>query len=174
MPEPFELSSRQADALAYWQTLSRHRAGLPGRADIDPVAMKGFLPWVTLVDIVDPGESPRYRARLVGTAVVERHGRDVTGKFDDELYGPTYLEQLRAVYRRVAERRRPILVNCLVENDDREDLHYRRLVLPLASDSERVDMLLAVFDYGEGGSPEAGTLPNGRSRWELIELGAED
>lgn len=166
---PDNLSRRQADALAYWRDLYRQRAGLPARSDVDPAAMTAFLSRVTLVDVVPGPDTVRYRARLIGTAVVLRHGRDITGRFDDELYKGAYLAQLRRFYDRVREERQPLLVECRVHGEY-GNRRYSRLVLPLSGDGESVDMLMVVFAYDPADPGGGKPLPAGQSQWQVTEL----
>ena len=69
--------------LDFGQDLIRHwlaiRAGgelVPLKAQIEPAAMRKSLPFVTIVDVSDPGAP---RIALAGTALRQRYGREITG-----------------------------------------------------------------------------------------------
>lgn len=126
----------------YWQSKATP-SRLPGRADIDPVEMRNLLPRLALIDVVHGHGKLDFRYRLTGTEIVERAGRDPTGKSFQELYSGDYLETAIATYRQVVETGKPILSERtfpLVPG--REFLRYDRLILPLASDGETVDMII--------------------------------
>jgi len=173
-------SLRHIEALKLWLAFREERGALPARRDFDPLEMPQLLAWVTLVDVV-PGESResnevsapvRYRARLVGTEITQRHGRDVTGKFDDELYEPVYLHQIRTVYGCLRREKLPCLVTCCLPVPERQATIYERLLLPLAGDGEEVDMIMSVFDYPDPNRFRYERAPVGRSEWRatLLEL----
>src|SRR5579883_2212719 len=63
------------DLYRYWQDKRGNRA-MPSRADLDPVDIPWLLPHLSLVHKV----SGRLYYRLVGTAIVQQHGRDLTGE----------------------------------------------------------------------------------------------
>lgn len=71
--------------LAFWRRRCAELGRLPSRADLAPEQMIGFLPFVTLIDVL---EAPRrFKFRLVGTGVVGHTGREVTARFADaELF----------------------------------------------------------------------------------------
>ena len=64
---------RHRALFAYWEEIRGEHA-MPSRVDFDPVDIPKLLPYVALVDIVQPG--PKFRYRVVGTAmsVTERMG----------------------------------------------------------------------------------------------------
>lgn len=167
VPPPEVLSPSQHRVLRYWQSLCGDRR-LPARRDIDPASLAEALPVVSLVDVIGGHGGLRYRSRLVGTEIVERFGREITGRRDEEYYHADYLPYLRTAYDGVVESGRPMLFRCMPETTDGVRLEYTRLVLPLASDGEAVDMLLCVFAFeGERFQWQERVAP-GRSRWEEI------
>jgi hypothetical protein len=126
----------------YWLRKCRDER-LPARADIDPVDLRRQLPRLALVDVLRKPDGLQFRHRLTGTEIVERAGRDPTGKRFDELYSGSYLQTALATYRHVVETGRPHLSERsypLVP--DRQYLQYDRLLLPLAADGRTVDMVL--------------------------------
>jgi hypothetical protein len=133
----------------YWRALC-HGRPMPSRKDIDPLQMPaGFLPNVMLIDALHGPR--RYRYRLVGTNVVGATGEDRTGRFFDEVRFfqsfPTVLQQ----YELVVESGQPlyslepftnIYTGAVYEVD--------RLILPLSSDGQMVDLLMVLFEFKTG------------------------
>lgn len=85
LPADAICATRLREVYAYWQGLCRSLGHLPGRQDIDPVALKAHLPFLWMVDAVPAGHGMRYRYRLIGTEIVAARGGDDTGKFTDEV-----------------------------------------------------------------------------------------
>ena len=105
---------RQRRALAYWRSKARE-GRLPGRPDIDPLEVPDLLPWLTPIDAIwaevedGQGKRLRLRCRLIGTEVVTRFGRDITGLYAEEAYSGDYLAQALETYGAIIESRRPHL-----------------------------------------------------------------
>jgi hypothetical protein len=141
-----DIELRHADQralYAYWCSKRRQDGRLPARADIDPVEMRALLPRLALIDVLRDGDRLAFRYRLTGTEIVDRAGRDPTGKRFEELYSGDYLKTAHATYREVVETGRPHTsdrVYPLVPG--REYMSYDRLLLPLASDGSTVDMVM--------------------------------
>jgi hypothetical protein len=133
----------------YW--LSKCRPGrLPARADIDPVAIPDLLPWIMLIDPVPGPAGYRFRFRLVGTALVERGGRDATGKFYDELFSARETARFTAIYTDVINSRQPHHYHAdfdVQRLEGREHIRYERVLCPLAADGTHVDMLIGVLAF---------------------------
>lgn len=80
--------------LAFWTGLRRELGRLPARRDLAPERMIGFLPFVTLIDVLE--QPRRFKFRLVGTGVVGHTGREVTARFADaELFADRADEVIR-------------------------------------------------------------------------------
>ena len=135
------LSPKNQSVLEYWQAKAGERA-MPSRIDLDPVI---DLPKLTmhmfLVD-VERGAT-RFRFRLVGTGVVDHVGRDMTGKYLDELFDheKQYIE-VKEDYLEVVRHRAPRLAIVRFFSDLRgRTANYERLLLPLSDDGERINLL---------------------------------
>src|SRR3954465_869126 len=75
----------------YWETQRGERA-MPSRSDLHPEDMIGHLSNVFLIDVE---EAPRrFRFRLIGTAVVDSYGKDLTGKYTDEVAPDSYRQMI--------------------------------------------------------------------------------
>jgi len=141
----FEQRLEQPDHKRLW-TYWRSKApsgGIPARADLDPLDIPQLLPRIALIDVEQEEGRPQFRYRLAGTEIVERAGRDPTGKSFAELYEGAYLEQALATYREIVETRQPHLSRRRFPVESGRDfLSYDRLILPLGRDHRTVDMLL--------------------------------
>lgn len=128
----------QLAALA--QLWSRKASGkrLPAREDFDPAELRPWLGRLMLLDVVEDGKDFHYR--LHGTGLVELFGEDLTGRAVGKL-DPKRRATLLAEYRRAFETRSPHYVPSK-ELAEKKHLHVAKLVLPLASDGERVDKLM--------------------------------
>ncbi len=122
------------------------RAGntLPSRSDFDPLNLPSrLLPHILLVDVVE-AETVRLRWRLVGTYITERVGRDMTGRYWDEIYDIDVLNEISKAPLWVLENRRPIRAMGAAPMEDKNFLISENLFAPLSSDGENINMLLAV------------------------------
>ena len=73
MKDPSKIiqDDRLRDLYRYWAE-KKHNRPLPARVDLDPMEIPQLLQNIVLVDVV--GEPPRFRYRLVGTAVIQALG----------------------------------------------------------------------------------------------------
>lgn len=134
-------------ALGYWVECGRRVDGTPGRQDIDPIDIPEILPWVSLIDVHRQSDGLTFRHRLVGTAVVEMRNRDSTGLWFHETYGPETLARAQPALAAIVETAEPDLVHEDLRDIGRPYRTLSSLVLPLASDRRRVDMLMALSQY---------------------------
>lgn len=134
-------------ALAYWRQRRWSVSGLPGRQDIDPLDIPGLLPWVNLIEVHRFPEGLRFRHRLVGTAIVEVRERDGTGCWFHDLYRPGKLERAQRKLEQVVRAAEPALFDADLDDIGKPYWKQSSLILPLASDHRRVDMLMGVSQY---------------------------
>ena len=127
MPERFR-DRRLAEVYAWW---CAKRAGrlAPLRADCDPAELPHLRPIFHLIDVIE--EPLRFRHAWVGSEVVGRMGRDVSGQFVDEaLYGSA-VEEIRASLAIVAREVRPYRRLARMEWHGEGDLEIEAIELPL-------------------------------------------
>ena len=143
LPQPdFDLNVRHwalTALLDLWRAAHRGSA-LPRRADISPASFGRAMPHVTLIDIV--GNPPRYRWRLIGSHVTRRLGRDLSGRWFDEVYGPEALNRLTATYGLSLEHRVAIRFTGSMAFAGKDHIPYEAVHMPLVDDEDRVCMLL--------------------------------
>ena len=79
---------------------------MPARSDLDPAEIPILLPFVLLVE---KAAGDRLRYRLVGTAVVNEVGRDLTGDFvGSYVSGAKSAARMKAIYERALTRLHPV------------------------------------------------------------------
>jgi hypothetical protein len=114
---------------------------MPTRADIDPLEMRQWLPRLSLVDVSQDGRQFTYR--LVGTQMVDLLGVNPTGRLVEAAWPEGLAESVVDGYRQVVETRKPVFcqqINGWLEDQKPTAWAMR---LPLSSDGEEVDMILA-------------------------------
>jgi hypothetical protein len=124
--------------LAYWESKLKGRS-MPARSDIDPVELKGLLPNIMLVDVVD--DERRFVYRLVGTGEVQLRGHDPTGKSVRDGYfaaTPTAAEER---YQRILDTRAPYYEEDNFQMVDRY-ICEANLFMPLSEDGETINMIM--------------------------------
>ncbi len=123
----------------YW--LGKRAGGrLPARTDIDPTDIPSILPFLILIDVT---EDSRYFFRLFGTQVAAWTGVDMTGRYLGEGPDSPNEAALAPQFLSVVESGLPRYDELAATLPNREHQNYRRLLLPLSSDGEKIDTLLA-------------------------------
>ena len=135
---------RLAYLFDYWRSKKGDRIAA-SRTDLLPSEIKPFLPIMNLIDVQrDP---LRFRHRLVGTEIVERLGRDVTGALvSPELYGPAF-ERVFEGLRLVTEEARPYRRLTPLSWCERNWLSVESLELPLIDSGGEVNMILRAASH---------------------------
>jgi hypothetical protein len=137
-------SSRVRELYEYWNAKRGDRA-MPGREDIDPAEIKGLLPYVLLTDLHhDP---LRVFFRLVGTAVAQAAGRDITGRWLHEIPLDGGLDLWLQNYERLVRERRPVCGRTRASVRAGDERVFEWILLPLSSDGEGVDKTLELEDW---------------------------
>lgn len=127
------------EVLDYWDQKRGGRFA-PSRADIQPDLTR-VLPRIMLADVLsDPLD---FRYRLSGTGIANVHGTELTGLRPRDLEPADYGNLIDQHYRQCVMERRPLLHLIILDSLHRSRA-YARLLLPLSSDSETVNMLVAV------------------------------
>jgi hypothetical protein len=137
----------------YWESIRPRDGVLPARRHFDPVDIPELLPNIWMIDVQ---RAPlRFRFRLVGTEIVKFTGRDVTGRWLDEVFPGYQASDAFRVHSAVAEGGRPgYRKGGMISNPGRSDSGGERLYLPFAEDGEQVDILLVMTLYS-GEPPRA-------------------
>jgi hypothetical protein len=130
------------ELLRYWRSKCRADR-LPGRADIDPLELRGWLPNIYLIDVL-PGDEDalRFRVRLLGEKHVEVYGPGLVGKVFDDIFPPAVAAEFNRLYAAVVRRRVPVTNRGKVSWLRNKDfLEYEGLHAPLASDGSTIDCI---------------------------------
>ncbi|HEX2112842.1 MAG TPA: PAS domain-containing protein [Alphaproteobacteria bacterium] len=145
---PFKDADQRLHAVLRYWTEKRGDQPMPSRRQIDPLELgPAVLPHLMLVD-VEPG--PRFRYRLFGTAVSEAFGTDPTGQYIDAVMVGKYKDFLLGLYQDLITMKKPVYSTSIYGAQRDAKMWTQRLMLPLSSDGESVDMVLAcqVFLHG--------------------------
>ncbi|GIL38959.1 PAS domain-containing protein [Roseiterribacter gracilis] len=131
--------------LDYWSA-RRGDAALPRRAAIDLVCDLPAL--VAHCLLIEVGEGPSFRYRVVGTALADRARRDATGKMvSKEIYGDHLDDVLRPLCA-VVETRRPVRVRGVERGIKMSSTPIEFVCVPIADDeSDRVAFALGVISF---------------------------
>ncbi|WP_368413413.1 PAS domain-containing protein [Dongia sp.] len=124
--------------LGYWLEKCAGRL-MPARSDIDPGEIRRFLPYITLVDVVDDDRRCVYR--LIGTKEVALRGCYPTGKSVAEAYFGRSVENVMAKYDGVCAGRAPFHEHDNFQVVDRY-IGEENLFLPLSDDGLTVNKIL--------------------------------
>lgn len=132
---------------AYWQEL--HGDGcIPSRRDIDPVDIPDLLANIFLLDVV--GDAEDFVFRLAGTLVEDAFSMSLRGKSIAEIQRRAGTEIPVAHHIEVARGGGPRYREGEMRVAGREHWKIQRLLLPLASDGQTIDVLIggAIFLLG--------------------------
>jgi hypothetical protein len=131
--------------LAYWRSKCPPD-GLPRREDIVPAEIPRLLPNLLIAEPVDGGEDWLYR--LIGTAIVDRHGKDMTGMRVSESFPPDVAEAYIADYQHGAASREPWVVHGNFVLPGIEHIRFESIGLPiLGRDGVTVWLLIGLFYF---------------------------
>lgn len=139
---------RWAVLLEYWHQLAHRLGRLPRRAEIDPLDLPvELLPNIFLVDVVRAeGAVPRFRFRLLGTAITSRE-RAKAGRYLDN-YRSDIPDEMTSQYLDCLERRVGIRRSNLAwDHPTKEFIFYHVMLLPLSNDGTEVDALMGLAIY---------------------------
>lgn len=163
-------------AYDYWLEKCAGRP-FPARADLDPAEIKDVLPHLTIVERTGSDARPRFRYRLVGTAVVDAVGRDRTGGFADEVLDRRQAEFLCGLWRDVCVSGCPIYAASAYDNESDdpaladEGLSRERLLLPFSLDGSGVSQIVTAqtFDWKRRAMTVHQLEEQGRGRTDTVE-----
>lgn len=124
--------------LAYWQDLRGDRP-FPTPDEIDPAIIGDDWRSCILVELSDHPNGPVFRHLGDELAVP---GFDATGRPIESCPAPSLARAAMTYMDKVTDRRVPISMGGSLDLDDGALLH-RSIVMPLSSDGETIDFLLA-------------------------------
>jgi hypothetical protein len=135
--------ARLAHALSCWQ---RWRGSnlWPAREDIDPDDLRQLLPNLFMVEAVDGGAGFRYI--LSGVTVRQQLGFELSGRSLEDIFTGIQLERATADYRTVISGQGHYARQHWIQRG-RRVMQFRRLLLPIAADRMRIDLVLGFALY---------------------------
>ncbi|WP_119420269.1 PAS domain-containing protein [Desertibaculum subflavum] len=122
----------------HWVQLCGDRP-LPSPDQFDILTLPQLMGYLHIVEV--EGEPPRFRFRLFGTRIAEIGGRDLTGRWVDDIEPPRWAEAVQAAFLQPLTHRLP----CYSRSDDAYDLgaiEMHRLACPFSSNGHDIDRLL--------------------------------
>lgn len=125
---------------AYTYVLStRHASGPPSRSGIDPLDMAEWLDHTELLEVVNHGESFRYR--IAGGQIERIFNAPMHGRMLEEVFSGDVLSSKLHIFRRSVENRSVILSNDTLERGGKSLRKYERVLIPLSENGLDVDIL---------------------------------
>ena len=161
---------RHRALFAYWEEIRGEHA-MTSRVDFDPVDIPKLLPYVALVDIVQPG--PKFRYRVVGTAMSARFSQPPDRQFVEEVTTPEYGTYLEQAYMMPYRLKAPVHVTERMGYSMGYEKIVSHLMLPLGRDWKTPDMILCSAISDSTDYPELETAltdPRSVSAMEVISL----
>lgn len=128
-----------------WEDLRGERL-FPRRAEIDPIAFRSWLPYLSIMELHD--QPFRVRYRLVGTEVARFAGEDFSGTW---LHETGWTDQHQALnlmlYQRLYETRQPVFGFSKVDWQGRSDHVFKWALYPLGETDGTLTHCLSVDDF---------------------------
>lgn len=153
VPEGVPQDPRLARLQSYWEAAAAACGGRPRRADIRPDDLREVLPYIYMVDVIEPGK--RHRFRLVGTEGTGFYAHDPTGQFLEDLIAPAHHEAIHRLYDAVLTRQAPVTTRGRMYWWPATDwVRFEAVHMPLAGDDGG-----AIILGGFVRIPEAGLAP---------------
>ena len=137
-------SKRIAAALGYW-TLKKGERQFPARAEFIPREMKEFLQNLHLYDVLDDNT---FRARLLGTAMVNAVGKEMTGSIIDAQAVHPVARRMFVVLKRALAARAPLLMvaaEAVARYTDGRGMET--LAAPLSDDAAKITHLFCATAF---------------------------
>ena len=119
---------------------------MPSRVDIDPVDIPALLPYVMLIDVVEPLD---FRYRLIGTEARSVMRRNYTGQFFSEIEGKDASSILWQGCEVVVRGKQPLSLSPPYVGSEtlRE---CENVLLPLSDNRVDVTMIFKVISFQRG------------------------
>jgi hypothetical protein len=132
----------------YWRSRCRNGVG-PSRRDIDPVDIPDLLSNIFLLDVI--GDAEDFVFRLAGSLVEDAFSMSLRGKSIREIQRAAGISIPVAQHVEVARGGGPRYREGSMRVAGREHWKTHRLLLPLSSDGELIDVLMggAIFLIGD-------------------------
>jgi hypothetical protein len=133
------------EGFRYWR-LKRNGDAIPARCEFDPLLeIPGLVRFMMLKDV--QWEPLDFRYRLVGTGLLNHLTTDWTGKFMSEVEYQRPPSTIWDYHRQVAESGQPLFIKPNYVGPHKDYLFIESVMLPLAKDHRKVDMIMIFIDF---------------------------
>jgi hypothetical protein len=129
---------------AYWDQIRDGRLA-PSWPEIDPGAIKSYLPFLLVSEVF--GEPFDVRFRLAGTEIVASYGYDPTGMTLRGFRLPPGDGVWLPLYDRVIGDKRPIFGRYIAEMGRNGTFRIESVTLPLSQDGRSIDRMIELEDW---------------------------
>jgi hypothetical protein len=145
LAEPTGQSTMIAAVWNYWSKLRADRP-MPRRADFDPTEIYSTLPYLSVMQYQhDPY---RVQFRLVGNEVARLYGRNVQGRFLDQMeWAPEDMTDTAHIYQSLYNKAVPLFGLSYTNFQAKADRVFEWAVFPMSDDGARVDHAISIDDY---------------------------
>ncbi len=125
----------------YWQSKCNGDS-LPRRRDICPSGFVPYLTNVSLIDVVTSANTRQYSYRLAGSGLRNHFGREVTGKYIEEVFDPDSFRYWQRVLDVLVERQKPSCGSVQCDSGSIQKTQFW-MRLPLVDENGSVNMILS-------------------------------
>lgn len=130
--------SIHADLFRYWDRKRALRT-MPARRDLDPIEIPELIPHLAIIDRIEG----RFRYRLVGTAISQEMGKELTGQLVGSYVTPAnYAAAIVDIYEQVWRTRTPVFTTLEYRTATGIIQDISRLILPLGDDDATPNMVV--------------------------------
>ena len=126
----------------YWEGLRRAGNEMPFWDDVNLSALPDLAGRLMLIDVYEGPQ--RFRINTLGPEVLKRYGRNITGKFIDEIEPLAPFQFFTGQASITIEARQPTFL----EVRSTAPQAYARMLSPMWGNG-RIEMLLCAVEYGE-------------------------
>jgi len=138
------------EGFRYWKS-KRNGDAIPARCAFDPLLeIPGLVRFMMLKDV--QWEPLDFRYRLVGTGLLNHLTTDWTGKYMSEVEYQRPPSTIWDYHQRVAESGQPLFIKPNYVGPHKDYLFIESVMLPLAKDHRKVDMIMIFIDFLRQGS----------------------
>lgn len=138
---------RQRWLLKFW---AEHLEGhlIPRWQPVNAETLSPMADNLSLLDLSGAGSATRFMIRYHGSFIGQVYGStDCRGLYLDQVIPPERADESLAAYRQAANLGKPVYtIHDVTDAADRL-VHVERLLLPFAHDGQRVDRILASFEF---------------------------
>jgi len=130
----------------WWQGLAMPRGGMPLWDDFDIVEHRALAPYLFVVETPADGA---FRFRLLGEAVINMIGRNVSGELVASRPNDDYGHDLYGYYQSIILTRSCRMCRGTLDFTGSEHRYFESIDCPTANDQGEITRIIGVMDYIE-------------------------